>query len=130
MKRLVLLLLLLPALVSAEETLLICEGESVKWWDEGEPHSLKLSDEITLVINGNYVETNGHRVEFSKKSGTTWVWSFEWKFVDGHESTWLFNLNTVSGALKRIAYPTTGNTDRIQSIAEYRCRRVDRRMVE
>jgi hypothetical protein len=130
LKILIPLLLSLPAIASAEETLLICEGESVQWWDDEEPHNSTLKDEITLVINGNYVETNGHRVEFSYKDGTTWVWGFEWKFITGDVSKWLFNLNTVSGALKKIAYPTTGDTNRVQSIAEYRCRKVDRRIVE
>ena len=118
------LFLLITSHAFADETLLVCDGESVEWWDEGVHRTGGLDDELTLAINGNNVETDSILVHFSNRDGTTWVWTF-----DVGEQTWLFNLNTISGRLTKYVSPK-GKTSPLIRIVEWRCSRVEQRLIE
>jgi len=122
--RLVVVTPFLALSVLADETLLVCDGESLDWWDDGVPKSAGFHDELTLAIDGNFVDTAGYSVQFSNKEGTTWVWTY-----DAGENTWLYNLNTISGTLKRYV-SAKGTENPLITVAEWKCRRVERRLIE
>ncbi len=51
-----------------------------------------------MIISGNYVEMSDVGViEMSNNAGITWVWA-----KDLSEEYWLYNLDTVSGKLKKM----------------------------
>ncbi len=87
--------LLLPA-TTFGETLLVCEGDQTYIYESQRTEHLTAS--ISMIISGNYVEMSDVGViEMSNNAGITWVWA-----KDLSEEYWLYNLDTVSGKLKKM----------------------------
>ena len=120
MKITITLLLISTSVALADETLFVCDGETMETF---QPSSITASNhQITMVISDNYVETSdAGRVELSNKDGVVWVWKKELR-----EEDWLYNLDIISGKLKKVVTEHSENgMGRAKHIATYQCRKVE-----
>ena len=126
---LIFILLLLPVFASADETLLVCHGETIHFYPSNriEP----TDSQITLAISGDYVQASDvGRVKFSNKSGNVWVWN-----IIGNFEGYLYNLDTISSQLTKIVSTATdvdpeSGMGTIKHIVNYQCQKVEKRLVE
>ena len=126
MKRLTALLLLLPALTFADETLLKCKGVTVDLYPGPVRHSL--SQEITLAISGDDVQaSDSGKAKFSIKNGTDSYWN---KTVSSGDK-WEYKLNTISGNLrKQVRVHAENGQLRTQYIATFQCTQVKQSLID
>ena len=114
MKRLI-PLLLLPVLAGADETLLICSGEIDAQLDAGVPESVELTDAVSLVVDGDYVDTDGYLSKFHYRDDKTWIWAF-----DVGEETWYYDFTIKTGKLRKRTALKLGGL--FVKVLQWRCR--------
>jgi hypothetical protein len=126
MRRLTALLLLLPALTFADETLLKCKGVTVDLYPGPIRHSL--SQEITLAISGADVQaSDSGKAKLSIKDGMHSYWN---KIISSGDN-WEYKLNTISGKLtKQVRVHAENGQLTTQYIATFQCTKVKRKLID